>query len=911
MNYHFPRGSVWRRWDLHLHTPDSFDYDDKTVTNKQIIAALKKAEISVVAITDHHLINPERIEELQAMSAPEAITVLPGIELRSELGGSESIHFIGIFPESCNLREIWTELQAKCGLHPTKVSEVGDDKVYCDLRETAILIDSLGGLVSVHAGRKSNSIERITNALPHKEATKLDIANNVNIFEVGRPEDGEDYRQIVFPNIGRQFPLIVGSDNHNAKDYHPRHSTWIKADPTFLGLQQTCYESSSRVRISPSVPDQRPGYKIIDAVRFVPGLSQTSVLPPDWILLNPHLNSVIGGKSSGKSLLLYYIAKTLQPERIDDVNETLVPKLEYDLEADPKFRFEVRWGDGHISVLDQPDDSPRPITFIPQTYLNILAERRKSELNALVESMLVDASQQFAEHLAQTRSTVERLQGDVAQDTVQLFQIIKQLGTLRGEMADLGDKKAIKKHVGALKKQLKALRDASKFSKDEEKEYDRLIKNRASLNQQAAEARGRATTYSRAKETVDTFVENLSAHMIEAVADDLFSDFDPSIAPFQIEIQNLVIGIAAQVADAARPLINDGFAQILTLELLAIAAQNQVKSNEKKLGPFTKKVGDQKKYLEISKELEGEENQLSLITAKEKEIKAVEKQVMTAKTRLMKDYCDMMDAYLSVTKRVDDFDTVFADDSLQLAAYVTFDQQRFRANFVEAIDRRTPLRRQFSEVFDSEDNYSFDVKSHGEEARVMMDSLLDGKVTCRSGHSVQDVVGALVADNFNIDYTIIQDGDDMLRMSPGKRGIILFQLFLHLSRSTDPLLIDQPEDNLDNRTVYEELNEFIKNRKTQRQIIMVSHNPNLVVSTDSEEVIVANQSGQTRAGHNRQFDFEYVSGGIECSFEPDDSVGVLQSRGIRQHVCEILEGGEEAFLRRERKYGLGHRVPSA
>ncbi|GAF85169.1 unnamed protein product [marine sediment metagenome] len=85
---------------------------------------------------------------------------------------------------------------------------------------------------------------------------------------------------------------------------------------------------------------------------------------------------------------------------------------------------------------------------------------------------------------------------------------------------------------------------------------------------------------------------------------------------------------------------------------------------------------------------------------------------------------------------------------------------------------------------------------------------------------------------------------------------------------------------------------------------MVSHNANLVVSTDSEEVIVANQSGQQTDSENRQFKFEYVSGALECQFDKPQEAGILYHKGIRDHVCEILEGGEDAFRKRENKYGF-------
>ncbi len=141
-------------------------------------------------------------------------------------------------------------------------------------------------------------------------------------------------------------------------------------------------------------------------------------------------------------------------------------------------------------------------------------------------------------------------------------------------------------------------------------------------------------------------------------------------------------------------------------------------------------------------------------------------------------------------------------------------------------------------------------------------------------------------------------------MSPGKRGVVLLQLILHLSNASHPILIDQPEDNLDNRTIFNELNQFIKDKKIQRQIIIVTHNANLVVSTDSEEVIVANQQGQEQGKENKEFAFEYATGALEYSYKKFNEAGILYKMGIKEHVCDILEGGEDAFKRREIKYGF-------
>src|SRR6185369_6647333 len=104
-----------------------------------------------------------------------------------------------------------------------------------------------------------------------------------------------------------------------------------------------------------------------------------------------------------------------------------------------------------------------------------------------------------------------------------------------------------------------------------------------------------------------------------------------------------------------------------------------------------------------------------------------------------------------------------------------------------------------------------------------------------------------------------------------------------------PILLDQPEDDLDNRSVYEDLVTFLKKKKIQRQIIIVTHNPNLVVGADAEETVVANQSGQEIGRENRKHRFEYVSGALEDAFEIDSASeqAILFRKGIRQHVCEI------------------------
>mgnify|MGYP000750851934 FL=1 len=146
------------------------------------------------------------------------------------------------------------------------------------------------------------------------------------------------------------------------------------------------------------------------------------------------------------------------------------------------------------------------------------------------------------------------------------------------------------------------------------------------------------------------------------------------------------------------------------------------------------------------------------------------------------------------------------------------------------------------------------------------------------------------------------DGDFINEMSPGKKAIVLLKLIISLEESKYPILIDQPEDDLDNRSIFNDLIQFIRKKKIDRQIVVVTHNANVVLGGDAEEIIIANQDGI--GSPNEKYRFEYRSGAIEEDEAIEGRKGVLNSKGIQQHICEILEGGEIAFDLRKHKYQI-------
>jgi hypothetical protein len=147
-------------------------------------------------------------------------------------------------------------------------------------------------------------------------------------------------------------------------------------------------------------------------------------------------------------------------------------------------------------------------------------------------------------------------------------------------------------------------------------------------------------------------------------------------------------------------------------------------------------------------------------------------------------------------------------------------------------------------------------------------------------------------DHIDLRYGIEYDGVAIEQLSPGTRGVVLLLLYLAVDLYDQrPLVVDQPEETLDPNSVFEELVPHFRAARRRRQVIIVTHNANLVVNTDADQVIIA--KAVQRPGGLPEIDYES---------------GSLENSAIRGAVCQILEGGERAFLERERRYRLrwGH-----
>lgn len=140
-------------------------------------------------------------------------------------------------------------------------------------------------------------------------------------------------------------------------------------------------------------------------------------------------------------------------------------------------------------------------------------------------------------------------------------------------------------------------------------------------------------------------------------------------------------------------------------------------------------------------------------------------------------------------------------------------------------------------------------------------------------------------------YELKLGGRTLQELSPGERGLLLLIFYLVIDEERSPLILDQPEENLDNQSIKDALVPCIQYAKRRRQMFIVTHNPNLAVVCDAEQIVV---SDIDRASHNT---ITYVAGGIE-------------SLALNRQVVDVLEGTPPAFENRRRKYRTAGSLPT-
>lgn len=855
------RGSEWRIWDLHFHTPSSYDYKDNSVTNEDIVKGLIAAGVSVVAITDHYVIDVPRIKELQHIGQSYHLAVLPGIEFCSELGGAEAVHFIGIFPETADLDSIWTKIQGHCCLTKADIDKKGGyERVCCEFVKTCDLILSLGGLVTVHAGKKSNTLEGIRNNLLVKQELKQDLLSRFRpLLDVGKTEDIEGYRRHVFPDIGFSLPIIMCSDNHNINEYSVKEKMWIKANPTFEGLKQILYEPDERVRIQTTKPDEKNVYHVIDSIRL-----QEDGFWNDTLLLSPNLNTIIGGRSTGKSSLLKAIAAKHGSKGID-ANDYIKGHLD---------GVTIKWKDG-------TDQIGREIDYFKQSYMHDIASEN-SRLNELVEEIIKNKDKSCL--LGKYYETIKETTKNISQGVFMLFQIHKDYVEKCNELKAFGKKEGVQQQIALLKAKIIELQKGSEITPEDQMAFESQSAMIKENLKQVECADHDLKVFERL-----LFLTPFNSRFEEQNQTDTLS-FGLNLSEFAREFKNLKINTEQHFCNLVRKYIE--LTKVSKDRLLAQC--NMIYKSDSYIKGLAYIEGN-KELKDITAKVTEEEKTLSMIEACQAQIDALKKKMKECFNHVVDKHCAMKIAAEDVVKNLN-----ISYDGLSIAVVLYHHRDRLQ-QFLEARLNQRGYERQeylakFVRLYDSDNKqYIGDI----------LKQLLKEEIQLKNSNTALNVATELLTQCwYSLNYELSYQGDSFRQMSEGKQAFVVLKLLLEFSEKKCPILIDQPEDSLDNRAIYNELVSYIKKKKAERQIILVTHNSNVVVSADAENVIVANQEGND--SHNKDgIRFQYVNGALEFTMpkNPSEDI-VLYSQGIREHVCDILEGGRDAFKKREQKYGF-------
>jgi energy-coupling factor transporter ATP-binding protein EcfA2 len=470
-----PKGSIWRKWDLHFHTPASFDYENMSVTAKELVEALILNGISVVAVTDHHVIDAKRISEMREYAAGR-ITIFPGIELRSELGGSKCVHYIGIFPENCDVDELWRELDVKLEIAKQLKSRTNDE-IYVKYQDGFNSIHKLGGVISIHAGNKSNSFEGIGKQ-NHQLAIKEDLLRGyIDILEVGNSKQVTGYLNHVFPDVFEKSektrPIIVCSDNHNIKNYDISSPLWIKADPNFFGLKQILIEPQDRVFLGKEPESQiKKRERSTHIIRNIEIKKKTnSTATHNWfstkLTLNDGLIAIIGNKGSGKSALadiFGLLGNTRQSDKFSFLKATRFLNTKSRLAQE--YNAVLYWESEDTSDKDLnegcfPDDI-ETVKYIPQNYLeDICSELEDGKFNKELQEVIfshIEIPDRLQTQSLEELLKIKKQQSDRRRETlvVSLKEVDRQIAELQYQTT-ISNKNALEARFNAKKKELDAL----------------------------------------------------------------------------------------------------------------------------------------------------------------------------------------------------------------------------------------------------------------------------------------------------------------------------------------------------------------------------------------------------------------------------------------------------------------------
>ncbi|WP_421868847.1 TrlF family AAA-like ATPase [Motiliproteus sp.] len=908
-------GARWWKFDFHTHTPASFDYG-KTDSS---LRASKSAKdwlldyvakgIECVAITDHNTGDwidslKDAAENLRAEG--HSIFVFPGVEVTA----NSNIHVLGIFDPCATSADI----SAVIGASKFRGTKGDSDSVAEESAENVIkeIISAGGVAIPAHIDMKAGLCQQ------HSSHTIKQVCTHANAVEIIFPDqERADAPLSRYTNLSIDLPSIIGSDAHHPNDIG-RAYTWVKmSTPTIEGLKLALVDgSSSIIRSDNETTDPNSSSSTLLRSVTIENAKYAGRSTPLKVEFNPWLNSIIGGRGSGKSSILEFIrlgmdrAKDLDVlDRDNEIRRSFESFTKISASRDSEgvmlentkiscvytrdeIHYLLTWTkennlvsisryDGQQWVPEEGEAHSRfPIKIFSQKQIFDLAKNPNTLLRLIDESSTVGFQQWKMEwsekisHFETLCSQKRELQSKLANRSVLLGQLsdveqkiktIEKSGhtdILTNYQAYSGKRTNISLYetdIEELKDQVESISngtgipviDGSLFNTQSESESEVLTKLQK-LN-------GSALSF---KEAIKQAVASLEKELTEFRGWYCESDFNKShleaIKKYEELIESLRSEGIDNPSDYARLIDERDTINKSLKEMEQVSFQ--IDETDSLINSAYQEIIECRKKLTVSR-LEFLEQNLSGNSSIKVDLDP------------FSDIDHMEESFRGVIGRSDN---AFAAD--------IFDLDR-ECGFLYS------LNKELSGTTSSGNSNNLEPwlsKIHEFKGQVF--NFRSGEIQgAKIGKRFTEFMANLQPQNFDQinawfpeDKLSIKFNDgnrfkDVSQGSAGQKASAILSFLL--SYGTEPLVLDQPEDDLDNGLITSLIVSKLHENKSDRQIIVVTHNPNIVVNGDSEYVIALEDRGQ---------------------INPVAS-GALQEINVRKNVCEIMEGGEIALQQRYKR----------
>jgi energy-coupling factor transporter ATP-binding protein EcfA2 len=714
-------------------------------------------------------------------------------------------------------------------------------------------------------------------------------------------------------------PCLHGSDAHKLDDVlqpELNRRCWMRGEPVFDTLRQALLEPEKRVYIGELPP---VGPSPADTISSV-SLTNAPWFENGTVKFNSGLVTVIGARGSGKTALADLLAVAAGAYEEEPGPASFVGKAKDLLDG---VSVSIEWGDGSGARSNLPGD-----------------------LSAAREPRVQYLSQQFVERLCEPGDLGEPLVDEIervvfsaiaAEDRLECssFSEMRQLLTedaIASRHFAQGLIEAKSRVVAEETARVSALPALKLQAEDAERARETLAKSLAAVPVRATA--GQVKAHEQAAARLQALREAISSQErrgqeLRQVAAEVQRQIEASDAAWQSLQATHPALLDASVWSMLRLRIDtSAMAKLRQLESEAAAAASRLREKGMpspgassqapalgldglvvECGRLAKELGLNAANAKLKLDLEG---RLVAARANEDKCKKALAYAEGAHSRILQAQAERLDQYEKVFESLTAEQRALEQLYAPLRERIAEEPRLSKLGFVvsrqvdldawardgeDLLDLRKPPFSRRGALEDKAKSELLQSWASGSpsEVRTAMQAFLEryGKEAAKSlkeGATPVDYGNWIFStDHVKVTYSIEYEGVEIERLSPGTRGIVLLTLYLALDKwDMRPLVVDQPEENLDPSSVFAELVPFFREAAARRQIIMVTHNANLVVNADSDQVIVAEAQRMSAATLPQ---IRYTAGGLE---EP----------AVRSDVCQLLEGGEDALRKRWQRYGV-------